>query len=368
MNLSDFVNQQQGIPEAPTTGLTYGRNGQLGSWVVVNSKDEADAAYIAIGTVLPYVGLNGDETVHGEKRFNNAMGLGFAPSPFYAINSAGSINVGPGSNYFVNGVPISSFIDAPSDGQIYGRQNSSWVIINAGGGGTVSNLSSTYGSNYVTILNSGGTDVTINGVTPSIAGVMSGPDKTKLDSLTTGSTKSDLATTGNTTTVTITNTGGNNATIPAATFSAAGVMTANDKNLLAAASQGTNLGTQYDATSVQITSNTGNNTSILASTSSLAGIMTANDKARNNASNEDRLTSNPSYSLNDVQLNRVGNLNPPIVLFKAVANSRAGVISGPDQAKLDGLSLFVAQLMPLLQTAGIITPQQQIDLIALIEE
>jgi hypothetical protein len=57
-------------------------------------------------------------------------------------------------------------------------------------------------------------------------------DKTKLDGIATGATVSNLGNTPTATTVAITNSGGDNTTLPAATASLAGVLTAADKTKL----------------------------------------------------------------------------------------------------------------------------------------
>lgn len=91
------------------------------------------------------------------------------------------------------------------------------------------NLGVTRDGTTVDITNTGGDDAQIPAATTSLAGVMTAADKTKLDSVV---QNVNLATTTTTTNVTVTNTGGNNATIEEATSSRAGVMTAADHDKL----------------------------------------------------------------------------------------------------------------------------------------
>ena len=111
-----------------------------------------------------------------------------------------------------------------------------------GGGGTVSDLSNTPSATDVLIGNTGGNDTTLPAATTSLAGVLTGADKTKLDGISAGATSSDLSQTTAATTVTVTNTGGTDAVLPAATTSTAGVMTDADKTKLDAAVTDHNLG------------------------------------------------------------------------------------------------------------------------------
>ena len=228
MKLSDYVALQAGIPEAPNTGFTYGRHGQTQTWTQVASFNYTQANYAPIDHTHPYVGLSGNESINGEKVFNNSMGIGVAVSPSYGLNVAGSINVGSGSNFFVNGAPLESFVDAPSDGNVYGRSNGGWVLVSAEGG-TITNLSIGYYTNYVVVENTGGQDATINAATASLAGIMSSSDKAKLDAAISGA---DLSVTKSATQNVINNTGGSGVTLSGATASLAGLMTNADKSFL----------------------------------------------------------------------------------------------------------------------------------------
>ena len=82
-------------------------------------------------------------------------------------------------------------------------------------------------------------------------------------------------------TVTINNDKGNDATIPAATTTTAGVMTAEDKTKLDAVGDGTDLGEADRGTeNLTITSSTGDNYTVPAASETLCGLMSAGDKQR----------------------------------------------------------------------------------------
>lgn len=274
--LSDYVKQAAGIPEAPNDGTTYGRRGSDTSWQPVYRQDEADSEFAAMVHTHPYVGLTGDESVDGEKTFVQSSAFaGAAIDPAYGLNVGGSINVGAGQNFFINGIPIETFTDAPADSKIYGRSNNAWVEITAGGGGTITNLSTDYFSTYVTVVNSGGQDTNINAATAALAGLMTAADKVKLDAAV---ESVDLANTRDSTSVTITNTAGNNTTLAAATTGLAGVLTAADKSKLNSALEDVDLGATQGSTSVTVTNTGGIDAVLPAATTSLAGVMTAADK------------------------------------------------------------------------------------------
>ena len=189
MKLSDFIGDSAaGIPEPADDGVTYGRRtlAASSSWQAVATIAEADLNYAPIvhdhdGTY----GALGTTNVWTENQlFQGSLGLGGANiDGSYVLNATGSINLSAGSNFFVNGVPISTFIDAPNDGFIYGRQSLGWVQIDAGGGGTVTNLTNVPSTTNVAINNSGGDNTTIPGATVSAAGVLSASDKIKLDGI-----------------------------------------------------------------------------------------------------------------------------------------------------------------------------------------
>ncbi|WP_217510861.1 phage tail-collar fiber domain-containing protein [Vibrio metschnikovii] len=115
--------------------------------------------------------------------------------------------------------------------------------------------------------------------------------KTKLDGIQAGAqvnVATNLATTADATSRTITSSTGTNAVLPAVSASAAGVMTVLQRAKLEGIQAGaqvnvaTNLATTADATSRTITSSTGTNAVLPAATTTVAGVMTGSDKAKLN--------------------------------------------------------------------------------------
>lgn len=94
----------------------------------------------------------------------------------------GNVNVRAGFNYYIDGVPISTFIDAPADGNLYARKDNAWSSIGAGAG-TVSDLSLSRTSTQNTINNTGGDDVTLLGASTTLAGVMTADEHNKLEDI-----------------------------------------------------------------------------------------------------------------------------------------------------------------------------------------
>ena len=119
---------------------------------------------------------------------------------------------------------------------------------------------------------------------------MSHTDKSKLDGIAAGAqvnVGTNLSYSTASTTGTVNSSTGNNATIPAATTSLAGLLTGADKtklNGIAAGAQvnvGTNLGTAVVSTnSRSITSSTGNNITVPVVTTTVAGFMSHTDKSK----------------------------------------------------------------------------------------
>ena len=332
-NLSDYVALQTGIPESPTDGFVYGRRGQDGSWQVVNTKADADSAYAPTVHTHPYVGLTGNETVAGQKQFDDNISVGLAVSPSYGLNCAGSINVGIGSNFFVNGSPIETFVEAPVDGEVYGRQNAGWVLISIDGG-TITNLSTTYATNFVSLINSGGQDTTIAAATTSLAGVMTNADKQKVDA---AIEAVNLSLTRNSTSNTINNDQGTGVSLSAATSSFAGVMTAAQKQTLDSVITSVNLNESYGSTSVTITNDAGANAVISEASDSSAGVMSALRKQYCDAAQSDRIIGVQRSSTSNT-LAKVGSPDSVVTIVLEQANSsQAGLMSAADKNKLDSL-------------------------------
>lgn len=129
----------------------------------------------------------------------------------------------------------------------------------------------------------------LSNATTSAAGVMSAADKDKLDGIASGA-QANVATNLSYTNSTrvIASSTGNNATLPLVTTSIDGLMSNDDKTKLdgiaagAQANVATNLGYTTAASTGTVTSSTGNNATLPAATPSLAGLLTGADKTKLN--------------------------------------------------------------------------------------
>ena len=98
----------------------------------------------------------------------------------------------------------------------------------SGGSGTTSNLGVNPTANTVEITNSGGDNATVTAATTSAAGTLTAADKTRLDGL----GNADLSSTTGASSFTIHSSTGTDAVVPAATASLSGAFTAADKTKL----------------------------------------------------------------------------------------------------------------------------------------
>ena len=211
------------------------------------------------------------------------------------------------------------------------------------------NLAYTTASTSGTVTSSTGTDATIPAATTSLAGLLTSTDKTKLDGIETGA-QVNVATNLSYTTAasdgTVTSSTGTNATIPGATTSLAGLLTSSDKTKLngietgAQVNVGTNLSNTPLPLGVVINSSTGNDTSIPAATTLVSGVMSAADKTKLNGiaagaqvNVGTNLSNTPSAS--DVL---VSSSTGTDTTLPAATTSAAGVMTGADKAKLDGIA------------------------------
>ena len=138
----------------------------------------------------------------------------------------------------------------------------------------------------------------------------------------------DLDATADATNVTVTNTGGDDAVLPAATSTTAGVMTAANYNLLDSLStNSTNLSTTQTATEVTINNSTGTDAVINPVTSTQAGVMTPTQLSQIGVSSiigGDRITVSPASGTGDVTI--TGDLSP--LDFKGDVDVTSNTIPG----------------------------------------
>jgi hypothetical protein len=210
-------------------------------------------------------------------------------------------------------------------------------------------LSTTTTATTVTIVSSDGTNASIPAATTSVAGVMTGADKTKLDGIASGAqvnVATNLGYTTAATTGTVTSSTGTNATLPAATTALAGLMTNADKTKLDGIASGaqvnvaTDLSKTTSTTDVTINSSTGTNVAIGAASTTVAGVMTKAlyDNVIANNAKVSNVTTNLGYTAsatNGVVTSSDGtNATLPLV----VAAGNAGLMTGADKTKLNGIA------------------------------
>jgi tagatose-1,6-bisphosphate aldolase len=139
-----------------------------------------------------------------------------------------------------------------------------------------------------TVTSSTGTDATIPAATTSLAGLLTGTDKTKLDGIAAGAevnVATDLSYTASTRV--LASSTGTNATLPEVVAAGdSGLMTGSDKTKLDGIASGaevnvdTNLGYTTAASTGTVTSSTGTDATLPAATTSLAGLLTGADKTK----------------------------------------------------------------------------------------
>ena len=196
-------------------------------------------------------------------------GLSSTPSPITATGTINIANNGVGAtqlNVSGNG-GITEFLRSDSDGSF------TWAVPPG-----ITNLSKSATTSNVTINSSTGSNIAIGAATASVAGVMT---TTLYNNVQTNNGKSTNVTTnlGYTTaatTGTVTSSDGTNATLPAATTSLAGLMTGTDKTKLNGIATGaTNVTSNSQiANGANYTTNTGTVTSIVAGTGLNGGTIT----------------------------------------------------------------------------------------------
>jgi hypothetical protein len=201
----------------------------------------------------------------------------------------------------------------------------------------VTNLSATRTSTAVTVVSDTGTDASLPAATGSLAGVMTAADKTKLDGLTSGgggSGSTNLSFSRTSTTVTVQSDTGTDAVLPTANVDSAGIMTAADKTKLDGIPSGgggvTNLSFTRTSTTVTVVSDTGTDAVLPVANVDSAGILTAADKTKLDALGPANLT----FSRTATTLTVLSDTGTDAVL-PAATSSLSGVMTAADKAKLD---------------------------------
>ena len=194
------------------------------------------------------------------------------------------------------------------------------------------NLSTTTTATTVTVNSSDGTNATLPAATTTVAGVQTGADKLKLDGIASGAQVNVATNLGYTTaasTGTVTSSTGTNSTLPAATTSLAGLLTGTDKTKLdgiaSGATANTNTGT---VTSVATANGTG--ITVTGGPITSTGTLTITNTAPNVTTNLSTTTAATTVTVNSSDGTNA--------LIPAATTTIAGVLTGADKGKLDGIA------------------------------
>jgi hypothetical protein len=151
---------------------------------------------------------------------------------------------------------------------------------------------------------------------------------TKLNGIETGAqvnVATNLGVSRTTTAVTVTSSTGSNVALPAATTSLAGVLTSADKTKLDGIAAGaqvnvaTNLSVSTAASTLTVVSSTGTNATLPAATTSLAGVLTASDKSKLDGLSNVSLTGGTNVSISGTYPNLTINATDTNTTYSAGA-------------------------------------------------
>ncbi len=274
------------------------------------------------------------------------------------------------------------FVYVTDEDEFYKYNGTAWEVYGQG----VTNLSHTLTASNVTVESDTGTDTTIPAATTSDAGVMSSSDKTKLDGIETGATAdqsdseietaynnqvaqvsagektagtetgirrfspkdvadmagdhddpTNLSNTPSASTLDVESSTGTDTTLPAATTSLAGVMTGTDKTKL----DGIESGATGDQTDAEIETGYNNQVDQVSAAEKTAGTELGirrfspddvKDMIDTHATGTTNLSNTPAASTLDVESSSGTDTTLP-----AATTSLAGVMTGSDKTKLDGI-------------------------------
>jgi hypothetical protein len=222
---------------------------------------------------------------------------------------------------------------------IWDTGQSAWIDTSSVSGATdlaADNITST----TVDVTSSTGTDATIPAATITTAGLMTAADKVVLDNAGT-----DLAVDSRgSNTLDISSSTGANVTVPAATTSLAGLLTGADKTILDNSAANLAIGTR-DGVTLQVTSSTGTDVNIPMATSSLAGAMSAADKTT-----LDNSAANLAIGTNDATTLQVTSSTGTDVNIP-MAGANAGAMSAADKSAVDAIANLTSGTLPVASGA-----------------
>ena len=148
------------VPEAPNNGTLYGRinqtwqaaypagnpagyqtagqvTAQLANYYLASNPANYQTAAQITAALIPFMTVNGSKPFTGAVQFNAGLLLPNGPATLSITGgTAGQILISNGST-FVWGSQSGGIPEAPTDGQLYGRENSAWTVVPAAASVTV---------------------------------------------------------------------------------------------------------------------------------------------------------------------------------------------------------------------------------------
>lgn len=235
---------------------------------------------------------------------------------------------------------------------------------------TGTNLVSTPGASNVVISSSTGGAATVAGATQSLAGALSALDKTKLDGIEAGAevnVPTNLSQSRDASSVTVVSDTGADAVLLAADATHAGVMLAADKAKLDSITAGAgdlsidlSIGTN-DATTLEVVPSRGAKVALplAAPSPSKAGIMSGADKGKLNgiaAGAQVNVPTNLGLGVHDATSLKLTSSTGGDATLPAADHDLAGLMSATDKVKLDNLSGGGGGPLPTDLSIGTVTP------------
>lgn len=203
-------------------------------------------------------------------------------------------------------------------------------------------------ANTLDIASSDGTDATIPKATATDAGLMSAADKVVLDAIVSNVTTDLSIANRGVDTLDINSSDGADITVPKATTSLTGLMSAADKTKLDGIATGAQVNVATDlsvanktGTTLDVASSTGNDATIPAATATDAGLMTAADQVKLAgiaAGAQVNVATDLSMSNRGVDTLDVNSSTGTDITLPKATSSLTGLQSAADKTKLDGIA------------------------------
>jgi len=230
---------------------------------------------------------------------------------------------------------------SPSTGQVLKWDGSSWgpdTDSTGGGGGGTTNLSASADGTSLTVASSSGDDASIPAATTSAWGAMTDEDKTKLDGI-------DTAATANDTDANLKARANHTGTQAASTITSFATEVANTSavtaNTAKVSNVTTNLSASADGTSLTVASSDGTDASIPAATTTAWGAMTDEDKTKLDgieagADVTDTANVTAAGALMDSELTDLAGVKG-VTISTLQEKPSEGAFADGDKTKLDGI-------------------------------